>query len=72
MIRINYEVRAVRPLPRRVQGPLFEYPIGIYPIYSDARLALSWWHDLRSGLGRMRGQAYVVERPVLMVEVAYA
>lgn len=62
MIRSTYEVRAVRPLPRRVQGPLFEYPIGIYPVYSDASLALSWWHDLRGGLSGLRGQAYLIER----------
>jgi hypothetical protein len=71
MNRTSYEVRAVRPLPRRVHGPLFEYPIGIYPVYSDACLALSWWHDLRSGLSGFRGEAYVTERPAV-AEVASA
>lgn len=58
-----YEVRAVRPLPRRVHGPLFEYSIGTYTALPDACLALSWWHDVRSGLSRRRGQAYLIERP---------
>lgn len=57
----TYEARAVRPLPKRVVGPIQEYPIGTYASVSQACHAVSWWYAVRGGLHNFRGVAYVRE-----------
>lgn len=59
---VFYEARGVRPLPRRVHGPVLEYSIGVYDRAGAAELAVSWWRDIRGGLSGLRGQAYVIEQ----------